>query len=552
MNRYKKSHPDAECLLQYADGELPGRQAAEVRIHLEACWRCRAEVEDIQETINDYVRYEQTALNAPPDPPASWDSFSTRLDRLVAKQQSRWRLRWTRFITFLPNRRILASALAAAGIMVFAVVELNHPPAVNAAELLKRASEGEAQVVYYPRLRIRTRTHTFVRPAIIRATRGADTDVEEQLRSLFVEAKYSWDNPLSARSFAAWRAALPERHDEVLLKGSGDAAVYEVRTSTRSNSLQEATVNLRFKDLGVVGGTFRFRSTEWVEMIALPDQASPSSEQAKAKTTDTAPTLKRRDQQSVGKSDEAAEELRAIAAIHSAGADLGEQIDLHRDGGGALVLTATGVGPERRAALQNSLSALPGVSLRFLDPHVDISKPSEPQDTGRSPIRENPDPLQLRLQEALGGATALARFTDQVLETSEALMVQVHDLRNLAARFSPEVEADFGRDNRLILDRLRNDHVTVAVAKASELRNLLEPVLRELGAADPVLAETLPKSPTWQDATEALFVSARRLDNAVTRLLTGGGPDQIRDLITEVQMALKQLQATIDWYRQQY
>ncbi|HLG97919.1 MAG TPA: zf-HC2 domain-containing protein [Bryobacteraceae bacterium] len=549
MNRYKTSHPDAECLIQYADGELPSREAAQVRTHLEACWRCRAEVEDIQETINDYVRYEQTALDAPPDPPAPWDSFSMRLDRLVAKQQTRWNLRWTRLINaVLPNRRVLASALAAAGIIVFAVIELNHPPAVNAAQLLERASEGEARVAYRPRLRIRTRTYTFVRPAIIGASRGADTAMEEQLRSLFVEAKYSWDNPLSARSFAAWRAALPERHDEVVLSGSGDAAVYQVRTSTRSNSLQEATVNLRSKDLGIVSGTFRFRSSEWVEMTALPDEPTPSSEEANAKTTETASTLKPPDQRSLRKSVKAAEELRVIAAIHSAGADLGEQIELDHDDGGNLVLTATGLGPERRAALQNSLSALP-VSVRFRDPHVDLSKPSEPQDTRRSPNREDTDSLQLRLQEALGGATGLARFTDQVLDITEAMMVHVHDLRKLAVRFSPGVEAGFGRDDRLILDRLRDDHVTVVVAKASELQNLLEPLLRSLRAADSVVVETIPKSPTWQDATETLFASARQLDDAVTRLLAGGGPDHTGDLVIQVEQAVKQMQATVDWYR---
>ena len=66
MNRYRTSHPGAERLLQYADGELSSRNAAQVRSHLHACWRCRAEIEDLQDTINQYVRYQQVIFDSRP------------------------------------------------------------------------------------------------------------------------------------------------------------------------------------------------------------------------------------------------------------------------------------------------------------------------------------------------------------------------------------------------------------------------------------------------------------------------------------------------------
>src|SRR6266700_4077340 len=89
MHSHETSHPGPERLLQYADGELPGRHSAHVRAHLEECWRCRAEVEEIQETISEYVRYEQALCDSALDTPAPWAGFLTRLERLIADRQNR-------------------------------------------------------------------------------------------------------------------------------------------------------------------------------------------------------------------------------------------------------------------------------------------------------------------------------------------------------------------------------------------------------------------------------------------------------------------------------
>ena len=51
------SHPQDDELMRYADGELPPRRAREIRSHLEACWQCRAGLEDMQKVISDCVRY---------------------------------------------------------------------------------------------------------------------------------------------------------------------------------------------------------------------------------------------------------------------------------------------------------------------------------------------------------------------------------------------------------------------------------------------------------------------------------------------------------------
>jgi hypothetical protein len=49
-------HLSEEELLRSADGELSPQRASEVGFHLEACWDCRARMEEIETTITSFVR----------------------------------------------------------------------------------------------------------------------------------------------------------------------------------------------------------------------------------------------------------------------------------------------------------------------------------------------------------------------------------------------------------------------------------------------------------------------------------------------------------------
>src|SRR5436190_17582840 len=73
MRRPTISHPEEEQLLRYADGESTTCAAGEIRSHLEACWECRAQLEELQKTVGECVRYRKTVLQAHlPPPPAPW------------------------------------------------------------------------------------------------------------------------------------------------------------------------------------------------------------------------------------------------------------------------------------------------------------------------------------------------------------------------------------------------------------------------------------------------------------------------------------------------
>jgi hypothetical protein len=507
MNRYLTSHPGAECLLQFADGELPGRHAADVRSHLEACWRCRTEVDDLKTAIADFMRYRRALVV--PDPPASWESFENRLDRLIAERQSRPRFRWPAYVAAL-------AALAAAAVLL--TVELNHPATVSAAELLRKASAREGEAGHRPhRVRIHDPAHR----------------TEAELRAIFAQAKYDFEDPLSAHAYQAWHEGLPERRDEVVLR----SGVWRVRTETSSKPLEEAVLRLNEDDLRVVGGSFRFHGQETVEMEPLPDQAAPAPEKS-----DVAPRAAR-SSPPIPAAATPEEELRVLTALH--GADRGEQIELTRDDSGGLVVTATAISPARRAVIEGALGPLTAVTLRFLDPNIDLSQPAQTE-SGHSVVSAA-NPLEPALRASLGGATELSRVTDLALEESAAAMVQAHGLRQLAVRFPREVEARLDAGGREALGRLRHDHAASLAQHARELDRLLVPLLRSLGAPLDEAAGPLSERSDWQSASEALFAATQRFDTTATALLTGGAADP-GHLVADTGRALKQWRAAIDWY----
>src|SRR5437763_14999666 len=75
MSKLGMRHPTDEQLLRFADGELSAPEAGEVRGHLRACWQCRTELEEIERTIREGVRYRRNVLESclPPAPAKRFD-----------------------------------------------------------------------------------------------------------------------------------------------------------------------------------------------------------------------------------------------------------------------------------------------------------------------------------------------------------------------------------------------------------------------------------------------------------------------------------------------
>jgi hypothetical protein len=159
-------HPSEGDLLFYVDGELDAQAGTRVKAHLEACWSCRVNLEEVQGTIGDFIGYRNQALRrlAPP-PPGGWRGFDARLKRLSESAVDRpWRLRILSLLTRpftnlrgpftnlrgafnspLTTRFTVASLILLAAAAAWVV--FNRAPVVSATELLERATEAQTQKI---------------------------------------------------------------------------------------------------------------------------------------------------------------------------------------------------------------------------------------------------------------------------------------------------------------------------------------------------------------------------------------------------------------------
>src|SRR5258708_27802183 len=195
MTTGSMQHFYQERLLRYADGELPARQAREIKVHLESCWQCRTELEELQSLVGECGRYRKNFLqNFLPSPSAPWGDIYAGFAKVDAAQQN-----VSHFVRlkdfFRSSFRLPVLIPSAAALLVLAAlfVKFDQTPSVQAAELLRKAvAAADSRPVRAKRVRITTGKHQIVRNANL--TTASDAQATESIRSLFVAANYSWEH----------------------------------------------------------------------------------------------------------------------------------------------------------------------------------------------------------------------------------------------------------------------------------------------------------------------------------------------------------------------
>jgi hypothetical protein len=501
MSRPRIHHPEEEELLRLADGELPARRAGEVRSHLEACWQCRAGFEELQKVIGECVRYRKSVLESClPPPPAPWPDIHRPFAEIDTARERNWLVfprlgvwRWAP----------LAAALALIGVVYY---QLRETPAVQAAALLKKAVAAADALPPKPR-RIRIRTSRSTLERVVNARRALPVAAEEiPLETLFRAARYSWDDPLSARSFQTWRNQLPDGRDELTTTTTN----YRIKTTTDSGELAEATLTLRTGDLQPVEGRLEFRNREWVEITEESGAAEPGPGPAAS-----APLAREavRAVPPVPLPAAPGRELEVLAALHQVGADLGDPVEVTRDGDRILV-SGLGLALERQQQIRGVLNPIPGVVVHF----PQATPAAEPgRENPANAVAADPAPLQERIEKQLGGRVYFERLASQLLDMSDAMMARAYAMRRLAQRFPPGVEAQLNSPQRQLLGKLNQEHAAVLTRQTIEMERLVNPVLVSLGGAA-AGAGALPAD-SWQTATEDLFRSARRVEVLIAAIL---------------------------------
>lgn len=551
-------HPEDEQLLRYADGELPARAAGEIRAHLEACWQCRAALEELQDTVGQCVGYRKNVLQRHlPPPPAPWMDIHGRFAEIdAALEQAGFMDRVARVLAWpMQNAKKWAPVAVAVMIVWGLFYRYRLTPSVQAAELLRKAMvASDARTARPHRIQIRTREQRFTRLAGSEqklAVSTAGTDTLNSLKTLFVAAKYDWDDPLSAKSFQAWRNQLRDKQDQVVQEPDS----YRIRTETESGELIEASLKLRSQDLQPVEGRFEFRNREWVEISEIAEEAPPAdtiraADEREPETHAKAPLEAAANGSAPTTATLSAtigDELRVLTALHQVGADLGDPIDVSRSGGDVLV-TGVGIAPRRQQEIQDALSTQPHVVVRFSE-SAPASVPPGRSATDTSHTGADIRQLQARVAEQIGGRANFEQLATQVLDMSEPMMSRAFALRRLSERFPTDVEAQLAAPDRQLLKRLQQEHIAALREQTADLDRVLRPVLAAVTGAGGRASDGAPSSSAWQPATEELFQSARRVEKLLA-VMFGAAPGESasEQLPTQLLASLAQLRAKVEGY----
>ncbi len=535
MSSLAAQHPDDGLLLKYIDGELPPRKTRQVARHLEACWQCRTEIEDLEATVARSVRYRRNVLAAHlPPPPQPWRDLTPEFEGIDASWRGQPWLERMLSVFRGPSVRPWAIAATAVAVLIGIYWKFQQTPTVEAAALLKRAiAAQQSRPAKVHHIQVRTRTRKFTRTVGVQRRAAASDPAAADLEMKLASANYDWQDPLSAKTFEDWRDGLPSKHDEV----TTDTDSYRIQTTTREGDLASASLVLRQTDLQPLEARLEFRDQEWIEFSEITD--APTRDDAPPAVTSVEPPMRLTEPSRLAATPSRAalisEELQVLAALHGIGADLGDPVEVVLAEGKVRV-GGIGIPAARQAEIQKQLSGMPDVMVHFSEP---AAAPEAPADTNTTAAPASgggaPSAIRTRLEQQLGSRTDFARFSSYLLDRNEALMARAYALRALAQRFPAANEAGLSDSDRRTLRDIAHDHAAALGRELATIERLVQPVLTAIGGSASVAA--VPQGADWQSSAEQLFQACRRVEVLLSRVLgvstVEGATDRLAsDLLT--------------------
>jgi hypothetical protein len=494
------NHPGAETLLRLIDRDISPAEAPALQDHLSACGDCRDQFEAMQEALDDYDHFHRDLLKPSlPAPPREWAQLEFPDARTFADARRR---------TAHPMRWLAAAAAVAAIFVLFR--RFQETPEVRASELLRQATTAEQTVRRRPAaLRIHSGSRTLLRPARAGSSESGDAAA---LHAAFDQAGYSWDDPLSAAAFSNWRDRQPEKWD--VIEESGGSVL--IRTSSVGGAITEAALTLRAADLHPVACALRFQSSgETVEITEEPEplpSVAPSS-QAPARGGSSPAAAPAAGSATASAAAGPADELQVIAALHSIGADLGEPIEVRRDGA-SVIVSVTGLDESRRSRIRAALAGIATAQLRFEDVStLPSDAPARlPQNV---PAPEKTNPLIAELRPLLGPDVSASGLPDQFIDLTDRASERAFALRALALRFPSSAAAQLTAAGQDSLRSIVRDHASALAASMAEIHRLAAPVL-------PNAVPPGQSSGDWEALAEALPDQIEQLDRTLNGATDAG------------------------------
>ena len=524
-----------------------------MRRHLAACWQCRAELESLEATVADCMRYRKQALAAHlPEAPNPWPDLQRGFERIDAELAAG--PFWKRLARIPRRWQWTLAAAAAAAVLAAVLFQLQETPSVQAAALLKKAvAAADARpTTHARRLLIRT-SHGQT----ARAGGTASAAMPAAVSALFETAHYDSQDPLSARAFQSWRDSVPEKTDDVTTvpdPQTPSRSCYQIRTAPAAGAVSTATLTLRTADLRPVEGKLEFRDRDWIEFTEVSESSAKDDAAVAANSVEipVRPAEPSRPAAAVPRSTASiSDELQVLSALHRIGADLGDPVEVTRADGRVLV-GGIGIAPQRQSQIHALLDGMPHVTVEFASPDAAAPAPAEAATQGIVAGDAGNPRIQARLERQLGGRAQWERFTSRLLDASEAAMSHAYALRSLAERFPAGEEQAMSAGDHELLNGMAREHLASLSAQAEQIAGALEPALKGLGGSLPAAqAQSTPAA--WQPAATELFGAARRVEVLLSELLgvtpagqsTADLPSQLLAASRDLKMDLDQCQKLV-------
>jgi hypothetical protein len=537
-------HPEDGMLLRYIDGELPGWKSRQVRRHLEACWQCRGSVEELQGAVAECIRYRKQIQAYTPAPPRPWADLSRDFARIDASFDSE--PFWKRFAGF-PMLRQAAYGAAALALLWAVIYQFGTAPPVEASVLLKRAVAAET---VRPAVRRAVRIHTanFEITRTVGTLAAAQAPLPAAVESLFAQAHYNAEDPLSARSYRDWRDGLSGERDEAVSTVADPrpaaGSCYRIHTVAAAGDVADATLLLSTGDLRPVEGRLEFRDREWIEFSEIVEPPAGGGMFTAGRVEDPVrPVVPSRPAAVVpGATASISDQLEVLSELHQIGADLGDPVEVTLSGG-RVVVAGVGVAPRVQRLIHAELDSKPNVSVQFAEPQA-LAAGRVTGTQGASSTAAGT--VQTRLEDQLGGRAEFQRFSAAVLKSNEAAMSRAYAVRNLAEKFPVEIESGLSANDRRMLRDMLRDHLSQLSRQVNDVQSLLVPSLTAIGAT--VQARRPAEGTAWQSSVEEVLRASQLVEVRLSALLgvTPGQNSTSTQLPSEVLTSLAELRAQAD------
>jgi hypothetical protein len=571
------THLTDHLLLLAIDGELTPAETEKVRQHLEACWSCRVRKEHLEHAITEVVEYQNARLR-PYLPPSSTarNLFLARLEQM-AVELGRPPL-WQRCLTAGNNMAratlsfrpawIAATVLIALGFLFSYLSLVRGVPAVSAAELLQNAKTSEPkalrnvkQPVVYQKLRIQMGGHAITRTIyrdMVGGRKASQTEGGESnaaaVRKALQPLPLDWDNPLSASAYDAWRNGLPDKQDTVKVLPEG---LLELKTSADAGPVREASLTVRSADYHPVEEGVVLRDNERIEIAELSYQVFELPQVNLALFATPPPVLpipQASARVSTGPSESqlAETELEIRIALHSAGADLGEEVEVERAPRRGVVVTGLTQNAQRKEELVAVLHGIPFAESRLQTVDEAVEKQSTTNLSGRPVLVtvESTPLLDKELKTQFPNAPERAEFVNQTLALTQGATARAWALRRLSERYTPRELALLNNASQHKLETLLSDHVSSLREDVTSLQTRLGSILPSFSTGSAVPGSQASEVQDWRGRVKRVNSSIQTVNEVISVLLGGtvfenadasGLKVQLRSTLAEVELELRAL-----------